>query len=173
MITTTAELNEFYRKYWDGQKILMERRMAQGAVLEVAIEDLDAQCKRGVPVKFQKSFELALADAERSKQRFGLALKGGRAATIDSLQKLILEIVRLDLDISRAQLLEKLMDFQGEGVIDEIADGKIYFRGADTKKAGGTKNAKEKVISYTVKISGLKHRLTRARKEILKETQSR
>jgi hypothetical protein len=173
MIATTAELNEFHRKYWEEQKTLMQRRMAQRAVLEAAIEDLDTQCKRGIPVKFQKTFEFALADAERSKQRFGLALKGGKAGKIDPLQNLIIEIVRLHPDISWTQLLEELTDHQGSGVIDDIADGKIHFRAEGTNKAGDTKNAKEKVISYTAKLSGLKHRLTRARKRILKEAQSR
>lgn len=173
MMTTTAELNEFHRKYWEGQKILMERRMAQRAVLEAAIEDLDTQCRRGIAVRFQKTFEFALADAERSKERFGLALKGGKAGKVDALQKLILEIVRLEPDISRARLLEKLAGLQGGEVIDEIAGGKIYFRSADTEKASGTKNAKEKVISYAAKIPALKHRLTRARKKIQQEMGSR
>ena len=38
MIATAAELNEFHHNFWDEQKILMDRRMADRAVLEFAIE---------------------------------------------------------------------------------------------------------------------------------------
>jgi hypothetical protein len=168
LITTIAELNEFHRTYWQQQKHLRERRMAAKTVLEFAIEDWKSEMQSGLPFGYWKSLDYFLAQADQAKQRFGLAQKGGRAEKIDPLQKLILAIVQQEPNIGVEQLLVKL---QGtEAVIDEIADGKIYFRSSDAEKIA---SAKEIVVLRSAKISGLKHRLTRARKKICRENQSR
>jgi hypothetical protein len=168
MTTTIAELNEFHRKYWQEQKVLRERRMAAPPVLEFAIEDWRSEMQSGQPIGYWKSLDYFLAHAERAKQQFGLAQKGGRAEKRDSLQKLIIEIVRKEPNIGVEQLLVKLKET--DDIIDEIADGKIYFRSSDTEKLA---SAKEIVILRSAKISGLKHRLTRARKKTHSEMQSR
>jgi hypothetical protein len=171
-----VEFNRRNREFWAHQKILMGRRMADRAILETAVESVESEAKRQIAIRSQKSFEEALQDAERAKQRFigQQARLGGKAAKADSLQKIITDIVRQSPEIAFAQLLLELRKREGAGIIDEIEDTRIYFRQAGTATTSGAGLAiGRKVISVSAPISGLKHRLTRARKKVNKEGRSR
>jgi hypothetical protein len=101
-----------------------------------------------------RPLELAFEDAEkrRAKIRSGDGSKGGRPRRGDALQGLIEEIVSARPAISSASaLLEQLREFQYQGVVIDIEDDKIWF--SDARDA-----------SRSAPISGLKNRLTRARK---------
>ena len=179
MAAANPALVEFNRRnieFWAHQKILMGRRMADRAILETAVESVESEAKRQVAIRSQKSFEEALQDAERAKQRFirQQARSGGKAAKADSLQKIIIDIVRRNPEIAFAQLLLELRKQQGDGIIDEIVGTRIYFRQAGTATTSGAGEViGMKVISDSAPISGLKHRLTRARKKVGKEGRSR
>lgn len=171
-----VEFNRRNREFWAHQKILMGRRMADRAILETAVESVESEAKRQIAIRSQKSFEEALQDAERAKQRFigQQARLGGKAAKADSLQKIITDIVRQSPEIAVTQLLLELRKHQGGGIIDEVDGTRIYFRQTGTvAMSGGGKVVGMKVISASAPISGLKHRLTRARKKVSKEGRSR
>jgi hypothetical protein len=171
-----ADFNERNREFWARQKILMDRRMADRAILETAVEAIDSETKRHVAIRSQKSFEEALQDAERAKRRFvrQQARSGGKAAKADSLQMIITDIVQKNPEIAVTQLLLELRKYQGDGIIDEIDETHIYFRqsGAAAKPEGGQAVGK-RVISDSAPISGLKHRVTRARKKVSKKSGAR
>jgi hypothetical protein len=76
----------------------------------------------------------------------------------DPLQNLIIEIMTKNPHITEPKLLAQLEALTGAGVIEEIEDDKIYYIGKDGK---GGKSAK---------ITGLKDRMSRARKKILKNS---
>ena len=63
---TLAELNV---GIWLEQKLLMEQRMGDRAILEIAIETIAFETRRCVPVRNQMSFEKALEDRLTSAAR--------------------------------------------------------------------------------------------------------
>jgi hypothetical protein len=154
----------------------MDRRIADWAILETAAETLASEIKRLVSVRSRKTFEEALEDAERTKQRFirQQARSGGKAAKADPLQKIIIDIVRQNPEIGVSKLLKKLQPRQGDGIIDEIEETHIHFIHTGTAALGQTDEAVGKrLTSASAPISGLKHRLTRARRKIREENRSR
>jgi hypothetical protein len=125
MAQPNPELVEFNRKnnaFWDDQKVLMDRRMADRAILETAVDAIASEAKRGVSIRGQMSFEKALEDAARAGHRFiqQQARSGGKALKRDPLQGTIIDIVRQDPVISSGGLLKELRFRQGDGIIEEI-----------------------------------------------------
>ena len=167
---TPREMNEWHREYCGKQSKLMEERMAEEDVLDVAIKDLQSEALRQVPVYFQKSFEGALESAAVSKVRFqksgaknfqsDFSRKGGMAPKTDALQKLILARVCVNLVITERQLLNHLKEKCLGGVVIDIDErlGIIDFDNGGRKKSA--------------RITGLKDRLSRAKKMIAAETNS-
>jgi hypothetical protein len=170
------KFNQRNREFWSHQKTLMDRRMADRALLETAIETINSETARRVAIRSQKIFEDALQDAERAKQRFSRqqAQLGGFAPKTNGLEKIIADVVRQNPKISVVQLLMELRMQQGDGIIDEIDETHIYFRqnGTAERPEGGDAVGK-RVISASAPISGLKHRLTRARKKVSRQDRSR
>jgi uncharacterized protein YihD (DUF1040 family) len=152
---TAALINERNRAFWEIENARMLERMGDDAVRQTALEAMAAETNKGTPVYFQTSICQALADAEKAKRRFSRqqAQKGGRAEKSDELQTLIQKFVRHLPNLTFAQLLEKLEECKKiRDVIDEIDDGVIYFKQGPTGKSAP--------------ISGLKDRLSRAKKKI-------
>jgi hypothetical protein len=173
MAQPNPELVEFNRKnkaFWDHQKVLMDRRMADRAILEVAVDAIASEARRGVSIRSQMSFEKALEDAARAGHRFiqQQARSGGKASKTDPLRGMIIDIVRQNPVISCGGLLKELRLRQGDGIIDEIDETYIYFRHPDTAV-----RRKGKSTSMAAPISGLKHRLARALEKIRLESGSR
>jgi hypothetical protein len=88
--------------------------------------------------------------------------KGGRAPEADPLQVLIQQMVQEDLQITAQQLWHRLRNEEGKGVIISVDPEPpksnhtirmIHFRATDGKVK-------------TAPISGLKHRLSRARRKM-------
>jgi hypothetical protein len=48
-----VEFNRQNREFWDHQKALMERRMADRAILETAAEATAFEVRRGIPIRNQ------------------------------------------------------------------------------------------------------------------------
>ncbi len=163
------------KTFWDRQKVLMDLRMADRAILETAIEAIAFEAKRGISVARQMSFEKALEDAENAKRRFiqQQARSGGKAPKADPLRRIIIEVVRQDPEISLKQLLSELRLRAGDGIIEEVDETSICFKYPGTMVLRQGETIEKKAISKSVAISDLKHRLTRARKKILKEGWSR
>ena len=150
-----AALNTRNKDFWRDEKRQMERRMADDAVRERALEVIYGELCRRVPTYYQLSIEAALADAERAKHRFlsQQARTGGKAGKADSLNELIGEIVQRRSTVTVPELLEFLRGGQGEGTIQDIDEEAIWF----TTRDGRSKSAK---------ISGLKDRLSRAKRDL-------
>ena len=152
-----AEMNRRHREFWDVESQVFERRLADPQLVAAATEDMNSEILRRVPIYSRKTMELAFEDAEkrRAKIRSGDGSKGGRPRRGDALQGLIEEIVSARPSarpaISASALLEQLREFQHQGVVIDIEDDKIWF--SDARDA-----------SRSAPISGLKNRLTRARK---------
>ncbi len=87
----------------------------------------------------------------RSQQN--LSSLGGKAAKPDALQRLIIDLVRARPKITERELQRELeAAHDRRQVVDDIADGKIFF-----PKTGALKEAP---------ISGLKDRLSRAKRKL-------
>lgn len=157
MITplTAKEINEINREFWARQNVLMEQRMADDAVRQVALARVQSEYSRGVPINKQVSLVAALEEAETIRGIFlsQLARKGGRAQKPDALQELIIEYAKTIPDITERKLQDMLTRDRHPDVISDIGDGEIGFNDRD----GHAKSAS---------ISGLKDRLSRAKKKV-------
>jgi hypothetical protein len=168
-LRTLREINERNRQFWSDQSVLMEQRMADEDIVSVAMNDIHSECARQVPVYNQKSFEEALKIAADAKVRFqkhtaksfqtAFSKKGGAAPKLDALQKLILEIARRNPHITQTELLDELENRERGSVVIDIDRqlGIIDFKNKSDRDG------------KLARISGLKDRLSRAKKKIAKE----
>ena len=161
---TPAMLNERNARIWAEQKILLEQRISDPVLYDLAKRDMDFEAARGVPIKQQKTIEQALADAAhaRSTVRAELSRKGGMAPKSDALQELILEIVRTDPNISEKELLAMLEGEAGAGVVTSI-DEPFESLGGDTPCIHFVEDDGR---SKTASVPGLKDRLSRAKAKL-------
>jgi hypothetical protein len=158
MMTTTitlARLNERHRAFWANEQALMERRMADEAILLTAIKDLASEARRGSALYCRKSFEAALADAEAAKGRFmsQQGRRGGKTKRRDPFQQLLDGIVAENPVITEGQLLERLREHEHISPINDITNETICFSAADGRLRD-------------IRISALKHRLSRTKKKL-------
>lgn len=162
--TTPTTLNERNARFWAEQKILLQQRISDPGLYDVAKRDMDFEAARGVPIKQQKTLEQALADAAYGKASFHsqLSIKGGRTPKSDSLQELIQKFVHEEPKLNQRQLWHRLRREIGKGIIVSIdADGpngndyvkRIHFVSGDGKVK-------------TAPVSGLKNRLSRAKAKL-------
>jgi hypothetical protein len=152
---TAVELNRRNKAFWRAQKIEMIRRMADETVRECAFDVLQSELHRGLPAYYQTPLEVALANSEHLKSRFlrHQARIGGRVSKADTLNELILEIVRRQPTVTEHDLLELLHQQQGLGKIEDVEEEAIWF----TSRGGRLKSAK---------VTGLKDRLSRAKRRM-------
>ena len=150
-----VEINQRNRDFWEVQKRLTATRMANEEILAAALEALAFEDQRRVPVYFRNTFQHALAEADDARRRFlgQQSRKGGRARKSDPLQDLIVDIARQRPNITERELLEWLKDQCPIPPIAEIVDETISFASRDGRLAEAP-------------ISGLKDRLSRAKKQI-------
>jgi len=127
--------------------------MADAGLLNLALETLKRESSLK-PVCERTSFEQALINAERDRASYmrQIARKGGKRK--DDLQKLIETIVTKTPDIDRNRLLHALRAKKGNGIVYDVTDSLITYENSHGKMKD-------------VKISALKHRLTKARKEMV------
>ena len=154
-MTWGAAQNERNRVFWQKQNALMRKRMEDPALLATAIADLKSETERRVPVYFQKSFSMALQDAEIAKcHHFSqLGRKGGRAKKRSVLVEFVDNAVLSRPNITAQELLACLEEQAGIPPFQDFSEGKIWFTNHD----GNTKSAK---------LSGLKDLLFRAKKKL-------
>jgi hypothetical protein len=153
---TLSELNSRHEQFWALQSKLTLERISNGELFEFAQKDMDSEIIRGVPVKHRKTFELALADAEQGtrlvRQRF--SRMGGKAHKQDALQRLIVEKVQQNPKVHQQELFHSLRADIGKGTIVsmDVQSNTIQF---------WTETGKLKTVS----LSGLKDRLSKARRQ--------
>ena len=148
-------MNQHHSEFWAVEMRKLERRVADAQLVALATEDMASETVRGIPMYYRKTMERAYEDAERRRAaiRREDGSQGGRPPSGDALQHLIEEIVAGRPTISALALLARLGDLQHQGVIEDIDDGRVWF--VDARGAGSSAS-----------ISGLKDRLTRARKSV-------
>jgi len=164
---TLKEINELNHQFWSKESGLMEQRMADPEILKIAINDIESESIR-LPIYYQKSFTHALEIAAKNKEYFleaaasnfqvDFSKKGGAAPKADALQKIILEIVQRKPSITEPELLLELENRKFLGTISDIdhGDGFIEFQNGDQR-------------FKRARISGLKDRLSRAKKKFSKK----
>jgi hypothetical protein len=154
-IATLAEINCRNSEFWKKENILFAQRLSNETVRSVAFKILQDQVTRAVPLKWWKDLNAALEDAGNLQKQFATeaARKGGRARKTDALQTLIEQIVARKPNITQAQLLAELERCCEARDVSEIDNGTIYFE--------STKGSLK-----TAKLSGLKDRLSRAKKKL-------
>jgi hypothetical protein len=156
---TINDLNEVHRRFWAEQTLLRGQRIADEAIRETAFARLMSEQARRIPVYYQATLEQALADVEHDKKRFlsQQARQGGRAKTPDALQQAILDLVRRDPHMTEVKLKGMLTRERSPDLIEDVDEETISFMWLD---GSGRRRSKPAAIS------GLKHRLWRARKAL-------
>ena len=154
-LRTPVEMNLRHREFWASETRAFERRWADPQLREMAFEDMDSEISRGVPVYSQKPLEFCVFEAERRRTRIRSSDggRGGRPRRGDPLQEQISDIVRPCPKISEKELLDRLRSRQVCGVIEDVDDEDVYY--VDARGVG-----------KKAPISGLKDRLSRARKSL-------
>src|ERR1700730_2686543 len=150
------DLVESYRNFWAREQAAAEQRMKDPAILRAALRSMAAETQRQVPIPWQISIYGALLHAEIANRQFlaDQSRRAGSAAKTDALQMFIINVVRANRSITHVQLLDKLRQAQQPGgLIEDIDNELISF--VDGKGRG-----------KTARISGLKDRLSRARKKL-------
>jgi hypothetical protein len=150
---TAAKTVEDPEVFWQTESVRMEQRLADPALRQAVFDDLKEETSR-LPGYYQRSLEKLLEDASIKRALFmGFnGRKGGKQK--DTLRALTGRIVEKEPEIDRSRLLYRRKAEKGFCVIEDITDERISF-----VKANGD--------LVDVKISTLKHRLSRAKKEIV------
>ena len=109
-IGNIEQLNQRNLQFWLEQSGLLETRICNETLLEIATKDMHSDAVRGFPLKLHKTIEKALEDAEGTARTVQSAFsrKGGRAPKSDALQDLILQIAIADPRVTAGRLLQLL-----------------------------------------------------------------
>jgi hypothetical protein len=130
------------------------------------MKDLSSESERMVAFGSRKSYEQGLADADYSRGVFweDFSRRGGKVAKTDALQSWIMEAVRAERGISTHELLLKIKKLAnlGHSIFARVGR-ESGFSESDSDHIYFDNNGKPK----TAPVSGLKDRLSRAKKEIL------
>src|ERR1700685_868576 len=160
---TLANINQQNQQFWLEQSELLRRRIQDTTLRDIAMADLSAKAAMMVPVRSRKSLEQALSHTEKSLSIFqrNFSRKGGKAAKIDGLQGVILEIVRDTPHINTQRLLQKIrkMAKGGHPVVLKV-DQKCELLVDQTEQIHFKNGEMEK----TARVAGMKDRLSRAKK---------
>jgi serine/threonine protein kinase len=150
-ITTIAELNQLHKEVWAAVRVQMD----DDTLLHVAGKAILSDARRNVSFHSQISLREALDDAAEAKKLFlrQLGRRGRQARKFDALHDLIGRLVQKNPDISFKSLENKLREMQSHGTIDDVTDTEVHFNDYDDR------------LKQT-SLTGLKHRLTRAKKAV-------
>jgi hypothetical protein len=131
-------------------------------VRQFVFNQLKLEVAKGIPLYSRSSFYGVISDLEKASAvaRIESARVAGKSKKTDRLQEVILQIVQDSSQITVSKLLAKLTGMQGQGVIEDVDDL------SDSNPMISFKGSREEGCSAP--ISGLKDRLTRARKIIKK-----
>jgi hypothetical protein len=164
-LVTLATINQWNEQFWLEQSELLNSRMQDAALREIAMDDLKSEEAMRVSVRNRKTLEHALAQAEKSRRIFQRAFsrKGGKAPKTDALQRWIIKTVRADKRISSGRLLLKIRELakSGNSIFSEVS------RRSDASDDQTEHICFDDGESKTAPITGLKDRLSRAKRKIL------
>jgi len=163
---TRQRLDELIRRYAKSYSAFLKsnRMMAHICASSGVNKIRSGYIKAGLETikNYEASDEMVMkyVDELPGKVRSETAKKGGMKSKPDALQKLILGMVKEKPKLSVSKLTQSLEAQIGMGIIEDVSEGVISF----------VENGKPIVDSP---ISGLKDRLSRAKKSILEENKSR
>ena len=165
-LVTLANINQWNQQFWLEQSELLNRRIQDPDLREIAMANLSAEAAMMVPVRNRQSLEQALAQAEKSRSIFqrSFSVRGGKAVKTDALQEWIIEMARAEPDLNTHELLRKMKKL--------VRMGNSIFTGV-VRKCDSSEPESEHIRfddngeSKTAPVSGLKDRLYRAKKKIL------
>lgn len=152
------EINQRNAQFWSARAELMEEQTSDERLVQIAMNNIEQEAARGVPVYYRRTFEAWLDEASNAKATFHTepSKKGGQAPKADPLSKLVVDLHKANPQMNSRQLFYALRKEVGKGIIVSIdPDGPhrlIHFAATDGKVK-------------TASLSGLKHRLSRARKK--------
>jgi hypothetical protein len=156
-------INARNKAFWAAESKELERRIQRPDWVKEAIHTLEDELRRMVPAKNTHSLESAIASAERTSDRFAGAqarirgAAGGRSRRLDPLNELIEAAVSRRPAISCEELLGELKADAPGAIVEEVTAEMISYVAANGKL-------------MEVPVSGLKDRLSRARKKIGKRS---
>jgi hypothetical protein len=148
---STDTVNQENAKFWKKEAALTQQRLSDPALYQLAVREMKRQAIR-VPVYYQKSLEALLEEAHEARSTFMSfnGRNGGKRK--NALQKLIERILEKEPKIDCNRLLHRLKADKSFGAVLDVTDGIISFESATGEIAD-------------VKVSALKHRLSRAKKK--------
>jgi|CZKC01.1.fsa_nt_gi hypothetical protein len=143
----------------------MNQRISNEAILAIAVNNVQSDYERMIPLAWQISFAQALARADEAVRlaRRDFSRRGGKTRRSDALQKLIEEIVRANPNITERELFHKLNQHAGEGVIESV-DSESAMQAGDRRNIHFYDHDER---LKTASVDGLKDRLSRAKKHSL------
>lgn len=149
---SVMEVNRCNREFWDNHYKFFKVLLDDEVIHAGAIDIMQSEWSRQVPWTEGNEFEKALEISASAKKRalHQRAVKAGKSRKGDTLNELILKIVRTRPDITDHELYTALEHEKHNDVIIDIDQKVICF----INHNGGIKD---------VPRSGLKHRLTRAK----------
>ena len=164
---TLKQINQQNLAFWETNTALMYKRLENDVIREIGLQTISSTREVNLPIKLRMTLEVAMEIADNNFEKVkakvkedikvevkkDFALIGGRAMKEDPLQKYILKLLETRPDITSAQLLKELKNKVGGDLIYSIEHNSISFWSHPDK----FKDAK---------ISGLKDRLSRAKKKI-------
>ena len=156
---TIEGLNQRAEIFWDHEKQEMTRRLQRPAVLRLGTYHLNRHISGAIPIQRWPSFESILADAEEDCAvvapliRSESARDAGAKSKKDNLTKVIESQLKKRPNLSERELVAHLKAHHREYAIDEITESEIFFVDGRAR-------------SKTIPISGLRCRLSRAKKRM-------
>jgi hypothetical protein len=159
-----AQMNEQNRQFWIKQSALRDERIADPTLFKIATRSMNWEAVSGVPVKFRKTYELALEHAASDQGLFQSehSRKAGRAPKGDALSDLIQGLVFSKPKITEKELLTQLELQVGQGTIVSIEAESQPLAGDVRRIHFDSEDGKPKTAS----VFGLKDRLSRAKARI-------
>jgi hypothetical protein len=162
---SAAELNSLNALVWSQRSEWFEAKLNDEDLCLIAYDDLASEWNEKLSFHDRLSFEGALARAEAKivSVRRAIGRRGGKAERTDPLQNVILEAVREQPTIQYSELLNLLrkLPAKGHAVVCQV-----------DQKSSLLVDQKEQIHFMdggriaTAPVSGLKDRLSRARKKI-------
>jgi hypothetical protein len=155
--SSLAELNERNRIFWLVESARTLERLSNKTVAKIALSRIRSQSIANIDISAQSTLERELLAADQARSAFyvefqsELGRRGGKAKRPSALRSLIVEYVSEDPNATLQSLERHLENSQGLGVIDDFTRDEITYSDGDGR-------------IRTIRRSGLKHHLTRARK---------
>jgi hypothetical protein len=151
---TPKELNEINHRYWAREHARLIEQLGDDALRDGAFELMNGELRRRVPARSQLSMYDAFTEADAMRRRFSTAhaRKGGKAPKADALQLHIVSLVERQPSITCRELERQLRNYAGIPPIEDVEDDKIWFTNHNR-------------VSNSAPMTGLKDRLTRAKKK--------